>query len=157
MNELTEALAMDAAGVARAVGVTVRTVRAWLTGERKPAERNRVKLARLVTAAHQEHSSAGHRWSASRDKALCAAKLALMSADQRAIHERRQEQMRAQFAAPAQRHAVWASYRQEPVFTDAAIEQARTELAARRAAAGPMPTGQELADLFTAAAYATGA
>lgn len=119
MNELTEALAMDAAGIARAVGVTARTVKAWIAGERKPAERNRVKLARLVTAAHQEHSSAGHRWSASRDKALCAAKLALMSADQRAIHERRQEQMRAQFAAPAQRHAVWASYRTAPAGQEA--------------------------------------
>lgn len=112
MEELTKALAMDAEGVARAVGVTVRTVRAWLNGERQPAERNRIKLARLVTAAHQEHSSAGHRWSASRDKALCAAKLALMSADQRKLHLARQEQMRQQFTAPQQRHAVWASYRQ---------------------------------------------
>jgi len=113
MRELTEALAMDATEIAQAVGVTVRTVNAWLTGARKPAERNRIKLALLVRTAHQEHSAAGHRWSQRRDAVLSAIKLHLMSADERTIWERNGERLRAQFATPReQRHAVWASYRQ---------------------------------------------
>lgn len=113
MRELTEALAMDAAEIAQAVGVTTRTVNIWLTGTRMPAERNRVKLARLVNAAHQEHSAASHRWSQRRDMVLCAIKLHLMSKDERAIWERNGKRLRAQFATPQeQRHQVWASYRQ---------------------------------------------
>lgn len=159
MQGLTEALAMDATEIAQAAGVTVRTAKAWLNGERKPAERNRIKLAHLVRAAHQEHSAAGHRWSQRRDAVLCAVKLALMSADERAIWERQGERLRAQFATPAvtpqaARHAVWASYRQEPLHSDEAIEANRLELAARRDA-NPLPTQGELYDLFTAAAYAT--
>ena len=138
MQGLTEALAMDAAQIAQAVGVTTRTVKAWLSGTRKPAERNRVKLALVVRAAHQEHSAAeGRSWSQRRDAVLCAVKLALMSADERAIWERQGERLRAQFATPAvtpqeARHAVWASYRQ-----------------------APPPTQGKLYDLFTAPAYAT--
>lgn len=159
MQGLTEALAMNAAEIAQAVGVTARTVKAWLAGERKPAERNRIKLALIVRAAHQEHSAAGHRWSQRRDAALCAVKLALMSADERVIWERNGERLRAQFATPAvtpqaARHAVWASYRQVPLYSDEAIEANRRELAAQRAA-NPLPTQGELYDLFTAAAYAT--
>lgn len=159
MRALTEALAMDAAEIAQAVGVTARTVNAWLNGERKPAERNRVKLARLVREAHQEHSAAGHRWSQRRDAVLCAVKLALMSADERVIWERQGERLRAQFATPAvtpqeARHAVWASYRQAPLHSEEAIEANRQELAARREA-NPLPTQGELFDLLTAAAYAT--
>lgn len=155
MQGLTEALAMDATGIAQAVGVTVRTVKAWLNGERKPAERNRIKLALIVRAAHQEHSAAGHRWSQRRDTVLCAVKLALMSADERIIWERQGERLRAQFATPQQqRHEVWASYRQAPLHSNEAVEANRRKLAAQRKA-NPLPTQGELYDLFTAAAYAT--
>ncbi len=160
MRELTEALAMDTTEIAKAVGVTVRTVKTWIAGTRKPAERNRIKLARLVSIAHREHSAAeGRRWSQRRDALLSAAKRALMSADERAIWDRRGEQLRAQFATPAvtpqaARHAVWASYRQSPLHTDDAIEATRQELAARREA-NPLLAHGELYDLFTAAAYAT--
>jgi hypothetical protein len=134
MQHLTEALAMDVAGIARAVGVTARTVQAWVKGTRGPAERNRIKLARLVRAAQVEHSSADHRFSISRDRALTAARLSLMSADERKLWEASRVKMQQQFAAPVQReataeerraarHAVWASYRtpapapaQEPLF-----------------------------------------
>lgn len=166
MEKLAEALAMDIAGIARAVGVTTATVKAWIKG-RKPAERNRVKLARLVRAAHQEHSAAGRRWSASRDAALSATKLALMSADEKAIWERNRDRMREQFApaAPAQfipsafaqikaAHAqAAADFQARDLFDADAIEATRQELAARREA-NPIPTGQELADLFHAAAHA---
>lgn len=102
MRELTEALTMDITEIAQAVGVTARTVKTWIAGTRKPAERNRIKLARLVSIAHREHSSAeGRRWSQRRDALLSAAKLALMSADERAIWERDGERLRAQFATPA--------------------------------------------------------
>lgn len=101
MRELTEALAMDITEIAQAVEVTARTVKTWIAGTRKPAERNRIKLARLVSIAHREHSSAeGRRWSQRRDALLSAAKLALMSADERAIWERNGERLRAQFATP---------------------------------------------------------
>ena len=154
MRELTEALAMDEQEIAQAVGVTARTVKAWLAGTRKPAERNRIKLARLVSIAHREHSSAeGRRWSQRRDALLSAAKRALMSADERAIWERDGERLRAQFATPAvtpqaARHAVWASYLPTPLHSENAIETARRE-------ANPLPAQGELYDLFTAAAYAT--
>lgn len=117
MNELTLALNMDLAGIARAVGVTVRTVKAWVAGERKPAERNRIKLARLVLAAQEENSSADHRFSATRDRAQRDARAALRSADEQRLFEESRALMRSQFAAPAARqarHDVWASYRQTP-------------------------------------------
>lgn len=114
MKELTEALAMEAEGVARAVGVTVRTVRAWLSGQRKPAERNRIKLARLVLAAQEENSSSDRRFSAAKDRALTSLRAKLRSADEQKLFEANRALMRSQFAAPearAARHEVWASYR----------------------------------------------
>jgi len=104
MEKLAEALAMEVAGIARAVGVTVPTVKAWIKGARKPAERNRIKLARLVRAAQQEHSAAEHRFSATRDALLRSVRHALMSADELRIWEANRARMREQFAPaiPAQ-------------------------------------------------------
>jgi plasmid maintenance system antidote protein VapI len=114
MQELEQALAMDVAGIARAVGVTARTVRAWIAGARKPAERNRIKLARLVLAAQEENSSADSRFSATLDRALTSLRAKLRSADEQKLFEANRALMRSQFAAPearAARHEVWASYR----------------------------------------------
>lgn len=114
MNELELALNMNIGGIATAVGVTARTVKAWIAGERKPAERNRIKLARLVLAAQEENSSADHRFSARRDRAQRDARAALRSADEQRLFEESRALMRSQFAAPAARqarHDVWASYR----------------------------------------------
>ena len=103
MEKLAEALGMDAAGVARAVGVTTGTVKAWIKG-RKPAERNRIKLARLVRAAQQENSAAGHRFSTRLDIQLRELRTALMSADEKRIWEASRAKMQQQFAPaiPAQ-------------------------------------------------------
>lgn len=117
MQELEQALAMDVAGIARAVGVTARTVRAWIAGARKPAERNRIKLARLVLAAQEENSSADSRFSAALDRALTSLRAKLRSADEQKLFEANRALMRSQFAAPEARqarHDVWASYRTAP-------------------------------------------
>lgn len=126
MDTLELALKMDAAGIARAVGVTVRTVKAWIAGARKPAERNRIKLARLVLAAQQENSSADSRFSATADRAQRDARAALRSADEQRLFEESRALMRSQFAAPAARqarHDVWASYR-TPVAPAAPVQEA---------------------------------
>jgi hypothetical protein len=104
MEKLAEALGMDVAGVARAVGVTTGTVKAWIAGARKPAERNRIKLARLVRAAQQENSAAGHRFSTRLDIQLRDLRTALMSADEKRIWEANRAKMQQQFAPaiPAQ-------------------------------------------------------
>jgi hypothetical protein len=101
MQNLTQALNMDEAEIAAATGVTTRTVRAWTAGVRRPIERNRAALHALVVKAHREHSAAGHRWSATRDRALCAAKLDLMTAAQRADHAAWAAEMNRRFSAPA--------------------------------------------------------
>jgi hypothetical protein len=97
MNQLTQALDMDEAEIAAALGVTTRTVRAWTAGVRRPIERNRAALHTLVAKAHREHSAATHRWSATRDRALCAAKLGLMTAAQQADHAAWIAEMNRQF------------------------------------------------------------
>lgn len=101
MNQLTQALDMNEAEIAAAIGVTVRTVRAWTAGVRRPIERNRAALHALVGRAHSEHSAATHRWSAARDRALCVTKLDLMTAAQRAEQLAWETAIRQQFAAPA--------------------------------------------------------
>ena len=101
MQNLTQALDMDEAEIAAAIGVTTRTVRAWTAGARRPIERNRAALHALVVKAHQEHSAATHRWSATRDRALCATKMDLMSATQQATHAAWVAEINRQFAAPA--------------------------------------------------------
>lgn len=101
MNQLTQALDMNEAEIAAAIGVTVRTVRAWVAGVRRPIERNRAALHALVGRAHAEHSAATHRWSAIRDRALCATKMDLMSKAQRAEQLAWEAEIRRQFAAPA--------------------------------------------------------
>lgn len=104
MKELAEALGMDIAGLARAVDVTAGTVKAWISGARRPAERNRIKLARLVRTAQQENSAAGHRFSTTLDVQLRDLRTALMSADEKRIWEANRAKMQQQFAPaiPAQ-------------------------------------------------------
>jgi hypothetical protein len=101
MRNLTQALDMNEAEIARELGVTTRTVRAWIAGVRRPIERNRAALAALVSRVHAEHSAATHRWSATRDRALCATKLDLSTAAQRAAHTAWVAEINRQFAAPA--------------------------------------------------------
>ena len=67
---LTIALDMVVAEIAAKLGVTRKTVLAWITGKRGPIARIRIALVALVNAAHREHSAAGRRWSATRDSAL---------------------------------------------------------------------------------------
>ncbi len=83
MQYLTEVLGMDAGELASRVGVTVRTVRAWMSGARRPAEWNRQKLFRLVDAAQGEYS-ARKRWSAVTDAKIRATRKALLSRQERA-------------------------------------------------------------------------
>jgi hypothetical protein len=98
---ITTALEMTTAEIASAIGASLRTVRAWTAGTRKPSERNRVALLALVVKAHREHSAAGPRWVASRDRALCQVKLSLQTAAQQAELAAWSAKINAQFAAPA--------------------------------------------------------
>ena len=100
MQHLTQALDMNETEIAAALSVTTRTVRAWIAGTRRPIERNRAALHALIGRAHQEHSAAGNRWSATRDRALSAAKMGLMTAAQRAEQLAWEAKINAQFAAP---------------------------------------------------------
>lgn len=115
MNQLTKALDMDAAEIAHELSVTTRTVRAWIAGVRRPREHNRAALAALVSAAHIAHSAATHRWSAARDRALCATEVDLMTAPQCAQWEAERAEM-------------------QELYARARAEFARQELAAQEAA-----------------------
>lgn len=101
MKQLTKALDMDAAEIARELGVTTRTVRAWIAGVRRPLERNRAALHVLVSRVHAEHSAASHRWSVARDRALSAVKIDLMTAQEQAERAAWIIEINQQFAARA--------------------------------------------------------
>ncbi len=106
MQNLTQALDMNETEIAAALSVTTRTVRAWIAGTRRPIERNRAALHALIGRAHQEHSAAGRRWSATRDRALSAAKMDLMTDAQRAEQLAWSAKINAQFAAPVAQPAA---------------------------------------------------
>jgi hypothetical protein len=95
--DLTAALALTEQEISALVGVTVRTVRRWCAGTQRPTEPNRTRLEQLVLKAHQEHSAAAHRWSASRDSLLTRVGFALMTPAQVAEWQASRDQMRAQF------------------------------------------------------------
>lgn len=101
MQHLTTALKTDIAELAKATGVTVRTVKAWVEGIRRPAERNRAKLLALVVQAQEEHSAAeGRRWSAVRDAELRACRKALRTKAEQAAAEQFSRELAASFENP---------------------------------------------------------
>lgn len=98
LAKLTLALGLDEAGIAKALGATLRTVKAWVAGSRRPSERYRIGLITLALDAQREHSAAsGRRFSATRDEALRGLRVALQTAQQRAQWLADRERMRAQF------------------------------------------------------------
>jgi hypothetical protein len=155
MRELTEALALDARDRAGRGGYSPHR-QTWLIGTRKPAERNRSGWQpgqrRPLRAPPPLE---GRRWSQRRDAALCAAKLALMSADQRVIWERDGERLRARSPPPpSPPGSASRGVGQLPAHTPLHSANAVEPLAASGGTSGSQPAARagRLATTFTTAA-----
>lgn len=96
LADLQVALKLDVAEIAAALGTSVRTVKAWIAGMRRPSETNRIGLVTLALTAQRELGS-GHRMNVGRDNALRALRIALHTPAQRQQWLANRAELRRQF------------------------------------------------------------
>lgn len=99
LAELATTTMLDEAELAVRLGVSNRTVVAWIAGTQRPTEPERAALHGLVSDARQRHERRTTGFRMARDHAFGRLLVALQTPDERERWLTSRERMRAQFTS----------------------------------------------------------